>query len=109
MVPTEAAGRYGDAPQWQFAFMDDRIRTFEGRPQRYGTQLRFGSDGLEPCPIENEMQVDILRKELGLPNLSDVLEQVRANPPSNPTDQSAKEEAEMKWRREVGWLENVVR
>ena len=50
----EQASDAGDAPRWQFAIIDDRIRVYEGRPQRYGTQLRVGPNGLEPHPIENE-------------------------------------------------------
>lgn len=33
----DEASQRGDAPRWQFAMMDDRIRTFEGAPQRYGS------------------------------------------------------------------------
>ena len=49
----DAPRRSGDVPRWQFAIIDDRIRVYEGRPQRYGTQLRHGPDGLEPHPLEN--------------------------------------------------------
>jgi hypothetical protein len=47
------ASQRGDAPRWQFAMMDDRIRTFEGRPQRYGSQLRDTVNGLAPYPLED--------------------------------------------------------
>ena len=33
----DAASQSGDAPRWQFAIIDDRIRVYEGLPQRYGT------------------------------------------------------------------------
>src|SRR5204863_4748736 len=29
----DAASLRGDVPRWQFAFLDDRIHVFEGRPQ----------------------------------------------------------------------------
>ena len=44
----EVASQQGDVPRWQFAIIDDRIRVYEGRPQRYGTQLRTGPEGLRP-------------------------------------------------------------
>src|SRR3954471_30339 len=50
----EHASEAGDTPRWQFAIIDDRIRVYEGKPQRYGTQLRVGANGLEPHPLENE-------------------------------------------------------
>lgn len=93
-----------EVPGWQFAFIDDRIRVFEGRPQRYGTQLRGGPDGLEPCPLENSAMVEAWRKELGLPSLSTILAQSRANPPPAPKDTAAVEAQELAWRRQVGWI-----
>ena len=39
-----AAGR-GEVPPLQPAMLEDRIRTFEGRPQRYGTQFDWDADG----------------------------------------------------------------
>ena len=47
-----------DVPRWHFAYIDDRARTFEGRPQCVtGTQLRGGPGGLEPCPLEDASRV----------------------------------------------------
>jgi hypothetical protein len=99
-----AAGARGEAPRWQFALLDDRIRAFEGRPQRYGSQLRDGPNGPEPYPLEDEARVEEWRQEAGLPPLAEVLARARANPPPVPRDQAAKDAAELRWRREVGWL-----
>ena len=44
----DRASEAGDAPRWQFAIIDDRIRVYEGRPQRYGTQLRVGPTASSP-------------------------------------------------------------
>ncbi len=100
----EAAVAQADVPRWQFALIDDRIRVYEGRPQRYGTQLRGGPNGLEPYPLEDKESVEEWRKGLGLPTLEEILSQARANAPPPSRNQSAKDEAEVKWRREVGWL-----
>src|SRR5919197_3664522 len=49
------------------AYLTDRIRIFEGKPQLYGTQGRPNSDGvIIPSPIEDEEHVDERRKSIGL-------------------------------------------
>ena len=74
----DRASDAGDAPRWQFAIIDDRIRVYEGRPQRYGTQLRMGPNGLEPHPIENESRVNSMRMQAGLPPFAKHLRRPRA-------------------------------
>jgi hypothetical protein len=98
----ERASDAGDAPRWQFAIIDDRIRVYEGKPQRYGTQLRYGPDGLEPHPIENEGRVNSMRMQAGLPPLAQTLRQARLQPPPA-GDPRAREAAELEFRRSVGW------
>jgi hypothetical protein len=100
----DAASARGEVPRSRFAFMDDRIRVFEGGRQRYGSQLRGGPQGLEPHPLEDESRVEEWREEVGLPPLAEILAQARANPPPAPRDQAAQEAAELRWRREVGWI-----
>jgi hypothetical protein len=99
----EASGR-GEVPRWQFAYTDDRVRVFEGRPQRYGTQLRDGPDGPEPHPLEDADWVDELRRSLGLAALADILAEARKSPPPKPKDQAARDAAELAWRKRVGWI-----
>ncbi len=41
----EAAVARGEAPAWQVAMLTDRIRSLEGRPQSYGTQFDWDSNG----------------------------------------------------------------
>jgi hypothetical protein len=49
------------------AYLTDRIRTFEGKPQVYGTQGQTNSDGfIIPFPIEDEEHVDERRQSIGL-------------------------------------------
>ena len=100
----DAASHNGDSPRWQFAIIDDRIRVYEGRPQRYGTQLRQGSNGLEPHPIENESRVNSMRMQAGLPPLARTLAQARAQPQPPVVDQAARDAAELEFRRTVGWI-----
>ncbi len=100
----DEAGAQGRVPRWHFALIDDRIRVFEGRPQRYGSQLRGGSAGLEPYPLEDSTNVEQLRQELGLPPLAEIISRSRANPPPSPSDPVAKDAQEADWRRAVGWI-----
>jgi hypothetical protein len=99
-----AAIAAGAAPAWQFAYLDDRIRVFEDKPQRYGTQLRpAASGGVEPCPLEQPDRVEALRREVGLPPLAEAIAKAKRDPP-RPVDQAAKDAEELRWRRAVGWL-----
>lgn len=100
-----AAVAAGAAPAWQLAYLDDRIRVSEDKPQRYGTQLRASADGrAEPCPLEDAAHVEALRRDVGLPPLADILAKTRPHPPPS-GDQPERDAAERRWRRDVGWLE----
>ena len=100
----DAASQKQDVPRWQFAMIDDRIRVYEGKPQRYGTQLRNGPQGLEPHPLENANRVNSMRMQAGLPPLAQTLAKARAQPQPS-AEQAAKLEAgEVEFRRAVGWI-----
>jgi hypothetical protein len=100
----DRATEMGDAPRWQFAIIDDRIRVYEGRPQRYGTQLRMGPNGLEPHPIENQSRVNSMRMQAGLPPFAQTLAQARARAQPK-IDHAAQEKAELEFRRSAGWID----
>ena len=95
----------GAVPRWQFAFIDDRIRVYEGKSQRFGTQLCGGPNGLQPYPLEDSTRVDQWRQEAGLPPLDEILADARDHPPPSSKDQRLKDAQEYAWRREAGWLE----
>jgi hypothetical protein len=99
-----AAVAAGAAPAWHLAYLDDRISVFEGRPQRYGTQLQPGASGRpEPCPLADPDNVEQLRRDVGLPPLTESLARAQ-HEPQRPSDPAAKAAAELEWRRKVGWL-----
>ena len=100
----EAASERQEVPRWQFAILDDRIRVYEGRPQRFGTQLRHGPQGLEPHPIENEARVNGMRMQAGLPPLAPTLAKARAQPQPPDAEIVRREAAEREFRRSVGWM-----
>jgi hypothetical protein len=58
-----------------YAMMLDRILVEKGQKQLYGTQLKMPEAGgkMIPYPIENEKEIDIRRRRLGLNTLADYL------------------------------------
>jgi hypothetical protein len=100
----DEASQRGDAPRWQFAMMDDRIRTFEGVPQRYGSQLHETVNGLAPYPLEDSAHVEQWRQEVGLPRLGELLSGIREEPPPTAEEIAERDAAELAWRRKVGWI-----
>lgn len=53
------------------ALLTDRLLVNRGLPQRYGTQFIDRDGFTKPRPIENLAKVDGLRRQMGLPPLSD--------------------------------------
>lgn len=104
----EAAAQTGEAPSVHFACLEDRIRVFEGRPQRYGTQFDWNESGmLSPQPIEEPDRVDSHRASVGLGPMSERIQEVRQQaaaeghePPADFKEYQAAREA---WVRSVGW------
>jgi hypothetical protein len=63
----EQAVNENEADAISLAYLTDRIRTSEGKPQLYGTQGQTSADGsIIPFPIEDEEHVDERRRGLGL-------------------------------------------
>jgi hypothetical protein len=68
----------GETPKSQFAFVEDRIRLHENRPQLYGSQMRQVNRGgevgqIEIWMIEDEVNVDKRRAEMGLEPLAEAV------------------------------------
>ena len=102
----QAAAASGDVPAWQPAYLEDRIRSLEGRPQLYGTQFDWDEAGeMSPLPIEESRDVDARRAAVGLGPLADATrrhrEEARSQPP--PEDLQARQQAKAEWARETGW------
>ncbi len=100
----DAASQVGQIPRWQFAYLDDRIRVFEGKPQRFGTQFDLKPDGPEISELEDPMQVDVWRREVGLGPVSEVLSRAEDLPRPSESEFQAKQAQGNVWRRKVGWL-----
>jgi hypothetical protein len=70
----EPAVHDGDASASHLAYLTDRVRMNEGRPQLFGTQVADITNGVaSPWPIEDEEYVDQRRANAGLEPLTDYL------------------------------------
>lgn len=75
----------GEVKPANIAYLEDRIRVGEKRPQLYGTQFYTNAQGeLEPFPIENEAQVDERRAQVGLDTLAEYAVRLRTDRKSKP-------------------------
>ena len=102
LAALEQAAARGEVPAWQPAMLEDRIRVFEGRLQRYGTQLEIDDDGNpQPRPMEDPAGVDERRRAVGLEPLAERLARAEREPP--PADRAAFEREYLRWLRAVGW------
>jgi hypothetical protein len=91
------------APLWQIAYLEDRIRMFEGKLQLYGTSFDWDEQGkMSPYPaIENPEQLNERRASMELPPL----QKTAHIPPDEkpPADQKARRLEMDEWARSVGW------
>jgi Family of unknown function (DUF6624) len=104
----EEAVPRGEASPLHRAMLEDRIRTFEGRGQRFGTQFDWAAEGeLSPLPLEDPAGVDTRRAEIGLPPLADDLrrrrEAIASSTERPPADWEKRRQTLEAWLRKVGW------
>ena len=102
------AARGGKADPAHAAMLEDRIRFFEGRPQRYGTQLDWDADGnLSPAEVEDPQRIAERRAAVGLPPLEEQIEDARTRAIAEgdlpPADYQAYVDARDKWASNAGW------
>jgi len=97
-----------EAQPAQVAMLEDRIRCNEGKGQYYGTQFDWDEAGLlSPLPLEDGANVDIRRREIGLPPLEDDILDRRAQAVREgeqaPQDRTARLQEKEAWLRATGW------
>ena len=98
----ENAVSAGEAPTWQFACLADRIAFFEGRPQRYGTQLDWDEEGYNSVyRLEDSERVNELRATVGLGPLEGIGRDGQT--PKDPESLRRHREKGEAWARKVGW------
>ncbi|MEK6300047.1 MAG: DUF6624 domain-containing protein [Acidobacteriota bacterium] len=95
-------------PAWQPAYLEDRIRMFEDRPQLYGTQYDWDENGeMEPWPIEDEEHIDDRRLAIGLGALAEntarMREGVAGEKEQPPRDWARRRKEFDDWAHKTGW------
>lgn len=98
----------GQANALDAAYLSDRIATFEGRPQTFGTQFDWDADGqLSPHPVREPAGLDDRRASVGLPPMAETIAEIRARAAAEgerpPADLAARRAQFEEWARRVGW------
>jgi hypothetical protein len=98
----------GEVDPIQVAMLEDRVRTFSGLPQIYGTQFDWDERGeVQPRPIEDAGRVDERRAAIGLPPLAEKLAEIRdtlrRDGEMMPVDAAERRREIDAWERSVGW------
>ena len=98
----------GEISPEDMAMLEDRIRCFEGRPQRFGTQFDWDENGqMSPLPVDDMQQVELRRKQIGLKPMDEAVEikrkEVSESTEKPPEDYTAYKTEKEKWLRENGW------
>jgi hypothetical protein len=100
----EQAASKGEIPAWQPAYVLDRIRFFEGKPQVYATQYDCDEQGFSRLwTVEAPEGVNERRQSVGLPPLADEGARSRVQQALPPSKAKARREAMLAWARSVGW------
>jgi hypothetical protein len=103
----ETAVASGEAPVKLAAFLSDRIRFNQGKPQVYGTVLDWNASGELGCEVEDPEHIDELRASAGLPPFEESLGEhrkaVEAEGGKAPVDFESYREAAIQWAKQVGW------
>jgi hypothetical protein len=98
----------GEMSPVEMAMLEDRIRCFEGRPQRFGTQFDWDEKKLmSPLPMDDVDLVEERRKKIGLRPMSEEIiakrketEQSKEPPPLNYQSYLTEKE---EWLKANGW------
>lgn len=102
----QRAAARGEVRAAEPAYLLDRIRMMEGRPQIYGTQFDWTAAGrLEPHPIEAEPEVDRRRATVGLEPMAEMVGRMRqAAAQELPAADWQRRRTDMEsFAQEVGW------
>ena len=73
----EKAVKTKEASGKDFAYLTDRVLVREGKPQIYGTQMKFIDGKFGPAPIKDEKNVDERRASVGLVPLAEYVRKMK--------------------------------
>src|SRR5713226_6361853 len=111
VLVTEAAER-GEVPKPQVAFLTDRIRFNENKPQVYGTVLDWDEKGELSCVVEDPANLDVRRRGMGLPatqddDLAAYRKEVESEGGKPPRDLTEAKRKRLEWAKSVGWIQEA--
>jgi hypothetical protein len=103
-----ACGMRGDIPLWHAAYLEDRIRMHEGRPQLYGTQFQQDENGdTHAYQVEDPDKIDERRAAVGLGPFAIRLAAAQAEAEKErkhaPKDYQKFMQEYEAWLKRVGW------
>jgi hypothetical protein len=105
----ENAAEQGRVELWQLAHLEDRIRSLEGRPQKYGTQFDWDESGeISPYPaIDDVESVNDRRALVGLRPIEEAIqgmrEEIKKSKETRPDDIQKRRKEMEEWAISVGW------
>lgn len=103
----EEAAATGSIPLWQPAFLLDRVLTYEGKPQVYGTSFDWDEEGLmSPRPSVDPAGVDARRAAVGLPPIAEATadHRMRSAGQTKPASYAERQRNFASWPKGAGWL-----
>ncbi len=98
-----------EIPRWQAAYLEDRIRSFEGKPQIYGTQFDWNERGeMSANEIFESENIDERRAAVGLSvpyseHIKTHHEAAQKSGEFAPQDYAKRQQDFEDWARKVGW------
>ena len=102
----EVAVESADAPAKQAAYLTDRVRFNEGKPQIYGTVFQWNERRELSCERDEPEGVDELRASVGLPvfqqSLLEHRKEIAAEGGKAPMDFQAYRKAASQWAKRIG-------
>ena len=106
------AAENGEVPKSQVAFLTDRIRFNENKPQVYGTVLDWGEKGGLSCVVEDPANLDARRQEMGLlatqdDDLTAYRDEIEAEGGKPPRDFAEAQRKGLEWAKSVGWIKEA--
>jgi len=104
------AAKNGEVPKPQVAFLTDRVRFNENKPQVYGTVLDWDEKGELSCVVDDPPNLDARRREMGLPateddDLAAYRKEVESEGGKPPRDFAEAKRKGLEWAKSVGWIQ----
>ena len=108
----KTGGCLSEVPKAQVAFLIDRIRFNENKPQMYGTVLDWNEQGELSCVVEDPVHLDARRRDMGLPatqddDLAAHRKEVESEGGKPPRDLAEAKRKRLEWAKSVGWIQET--